>query len=1150
MMNVTRNTADFQALSTVSGLYALDQRFLSYLQEEDHDLYDQLIKLRAKMDLSPTFHSAFIMALAPHVESFVIGLFAIEQAAEQLQSRVLSHQPVLAFKQQFVLKRARRVISQAESFPAFDVLTEKVLNELGNYDSCDDLEMRIAQYGMHLLSDSEKNAPSIDQLVQWCAACLTTAEGKIFTQGWAAFALPQKRDFDQLVKTQASKEDASLQEVDPLTHRQREGFELTDKRMPLRERMAEVDYCVYCHKNDGDFCSKGFPIKKKEPELGLKTDPLGNVLTGCPLEEKISEMHLLQREGYSIAALAVVMIDNPMCPVTGHRICNDCMKACIYQKQDPVDIPQIETGVLTDVLSLPYGVEIYDLLTKWNPLRHTQYLPQDYSGRKVLVMGMGPAGFTLAHHLLMEGCAVVGMDGLKIEALPEHLINQPIKSFDSLTESLADRLVMGFGGVAEYGITVRWDKNFLKLIYITLMRRAHFQLFGGVRFGGTLTVDDAWRYGFDHLALAVGAGLPKELSIPNSLVPGMRQANDFLMALQLTGAAKENSVAPLQIRLPAIVIGGGLTGVDTATEVQAYYIKQITKIEHQYNTLLKESSANEIRSGFSKEQLVLLDEWLEHAQELKNERHKARALGNELDIISLVRRWGGVSVVYRQRMQKSPAYRLNHEELSQALREGIYYREQHQPLEVLVDQDGHASVLRCVLTSENEEGGSVPTQKHVDLPAKSILVATGAKPNVAYAFEHKDTFNRERFEYQSFQLEQNQLIPSSRDKTVKDDNIGVFTSYERDHYRVSFIGDTHPVFHGSVVNAVASAKYAYPKIMQALVKSPSLPSNMYSDFRKEMRTAFSARVVSVSRLSSDCVALEIMAPQAYDNTKPGQFFRIQQFESDSPNIGDKALCFPAIACVAIKCADRPGVLRFLIDEKLPNTEFVKYLQPMQSISLMGPTGSKTHIDADSSGLFIGDYTAIAHILSFATQFKMGKTQVSCILLLKSPDELVCLDALEAACEQLIVINQSDASISLRRDQDRVVNLNLTDCLQSHFKQDQWLWVHVIGSAEVLREVQCVRSQGVFSVSTRFVAAVYGPMQCMLKGVCAQCLQWQVDPETGKRTKAVYACSWQNQPMDIIDIDHMAQRNQQNQVQERLTRLWLGYIYSKNELPSV
>ena len=55
----------------------------------------------------------------------------------------------------------------------------------------------------------------------------------------------------------------------------------------------------------------------------------------------------------------MIAVDNPMVAATGHRICNDCMKACIYQKQEPVDIPQAETRTLKDVLELPWGFEIY-----------------------------------------------------------------------------------------------------------------------------------------------------------------------------------------------------------------------------------------------------------------------------------------------------------------------------------------------------------------------------------------------------------------------------------------------------------------------------------------------------------------------------------------------------------------------------------------------------------------------------------------------------------------------------------------------------------------------------------------------------------------------------------------------------------------------
>src|SRR6185369_7447214 len=108
---------------------------------------------------------------------------------------------------------------------------------------------------------------------------------------------------------------------------------------------------------------------------------------------------------------------------------------------------------------------------------------------KVLVVGLGPAGFTLAHHLMNDGHAVVGIDGLKLE--PLDLPFEPVKDVRAIYEPLGARVMAGFGGVAEYGITVRWDKNFLKIIRLLLERRKEFAMFGGVRFGGTLTLEDA-----------------------------------------------------------------------------------------------------------------------------------------------------------------------------------------------------------------------------------------------------------------------------------------------------------------------------------------------------------------------------------------------------------------------------------------------------------------------------------------------------------------------------------------------------------------------------------------------------------------------------------------------------------------------------------
>ncbi|HYQ92785.1 MAG TPA: pyridine nucleotide-disulfide oxidoreductase, partial [Candidatus Competibacteraceae bacterium] len=425
--NTTLQLRDFtfEELFQVEGLQRLDTRFLDRLETLDADLKRRLLAYRqATTPPPPLAVSELLLALAPYLEDFIAELFAIEPAVAKSRAATLSHDPALAFKKEFVARRARRYRNPIDA--SFAKLDAWLSAELG---AVPDRELAIARFAQRLLQDEQANADALEKLTQWCALALRDPNGRRTVAGWTSFKLPERIDHDKLVPLQRA-DTAGLERLQttPAHFRRRDGFKLTDPRMSARAVQGEVHYCIYCHDHDGDFCSKGFPEKKGNPELGFKNDPLGVTLTGCPLEEKISEMDWLKREGRTIAALAVAMVDNPMVPATGHRICNDCMKSCIYQKQDAVNVPQIETRVLLDVLELPWGVEIYDLLTRWNPLRQTQYLPKPYNGHQVLIAGMGPAGFTMAHHLTQEGCAVVGIDGLKIEPLPRRLLEQPVGS--------------------------------------------------------------------------------------------------------------------------------------------------------------------------------------------------------------------------------------------------------------------------------------------------------------------------------------------------------------------------------------------------------------------------------------------------------------------------------------------------------------------------------------------------------------------------------------------------------------------------------------------------------------------------------------------------------------------------------------------------
>ena len=125
----------------------------------------------------------------------------------------------------------------------------------------------------------------------------------------------------------------------PESHqRSRQGFGLTDCGTDLIGALDEANYCIECHNQGKDSCSKGLRDRKSGQ---YQKSPFGVTLAGCPLEEKISEANTVKAAGHPVGALAMIAVDNPLCAATGHRICNDCMKACIYQKQEPVDIPQI-----------------------------------------------------------------------------------------------------------------------------------------------------------------------------------------------------------------------------------------------------------------------------------------------------------------------------------------------------------------------------------------------------------------------------------------------------------------------------------------------------------------------------------------------------------------------------------------------------------------------------------------------------------------------------------------------------------------------------------------------------------------------------------------------------------------------------------------
>lgn len=702
--------------------------FLSFMANKSDVLVETYVDLQKRIKKGNEYSQSLI-DIAITIEEYIATFIQDTIGYEALKQKLLLEKSVIKAKTDFTKKaliRNRGILLGEKALENPIETLEDLCKQL-HITITADKELDFSNIALYIQSVSEDKQEDLIKKAEQIYFSLRE-KGKI--SNWISEFAANKLDYEHLEK-------ADIEEIDGIVsyssthHRKRDGFALTDRRGPTREITKHIDYCMICHEREKDSCSKGL----HEKDGSIKKNALGVDIKGCPLDEKISEMHFLRREGYPIAALAMIMLDNPMCAGTGHRICNDCMKGCIFQKQDPVNIPNVETSVLSDILNLKDGLELYGFLMQWNPLKVERPYALDYNGNKVLVVGLGPAGYTLSHYLLNEGFAVVAAEGLKVEsALDIYNLNKEsnLPSFkDVIEKELDERIISGFGGVSEYGITSRWDKNFLTVLQLLLERRKNFKVLDGIRFGGTITVDDAWKIGFTHIALATGAGKPTLIRLKNNLSRGLRKASDFLMALQLTGAARKESLSNLQISLPAIVIGGGLTAIDTATETLAYYPIQVEKFYENAKALL-EIDKDYLINTFDDEELSEANIFFEHGKIIHETRKKAKENNEKPDFLPFLKEWGGVTLVYRKNLQSSPAYRLNHEEINEALEEGIKIIENLNPVECILNDYNAIESVRFI--------DSTRSDKEIILPAKTVFVAAGTSPNITYEKEYPKTF--------------------------------------------------------------------------------------------------------------------------------------------------------------------------------------------------------------------------------------------------------------------------------------------------------------------------------------------------------------------------------------------------------------------------
>ncbi|MGZ8189095.1 MAG: pyridine nucleotide-disulfide oxidoreductase, partial [Methylosarcina sp.] len=578
-----------------------------------------------------------------------------------------------------------------------------------------------------------------------------------------------------------------------------------------------------------------------------------------------------------------------------------------------------------------------------------------------------------------------------------------------------------------------------------------------------------------------------------------------------------------------------------------------------------------VRSRYDREELGILDEFLAHGREIQAERQRAEAAGEQPNFQPLVEKWGGVTLFYRKGMNDAPAYRQNHEEISEALEEGIALAEGMSPISAVPDAFGH---LRAVEFDKLElESGRWNSKGHtVQVPLRNLYIAAGTSPNTIYQSEYPDTFVMDKWFFQRYQPEWTdgnvELVPMHDEAAPKLGKPAPLTSYQKDGKFISFYGDNHPVYAGNVVKAMASAKNGYPYIVKLFEKEltnlnpaaqPERDATLKQLFAK-LDAAFTATIVAINRLTPTIIEVVVKAPMAAEKFHPGQFYRVQNFEAHAPIVEGTVLAAEGLALTGAEVDKEKGTISLIALEMGSSSRLCATWKVGDPLIIMGVTGTPTEIPTGQTVLLIGGGLGNAVLFSIGKALRAAGNKVIYFAGYKYRRDIFKIEDIEAASDIIIwsVDNTPGAEpFKPTRPQDKTFIGNILECMLAYAKGELGDMpislsdvdhLIVIGSDRMMAAVKDARFNVLkpyLSKVQHAIGSINSPMQCMMKGICAQCLCKHVDAESGKEY-FVYSCYNQDQDLDKVDFPHLNARLRQNTVQEKLSNLWLDYLLEKQK----
>jgi hypothetical protein len=246
-----------------------------------------------------------------------------------------------------------------------------------------------------------------------------------------------------------------------------------------------------------------------------------------------------------------------------------------------------------------------------------------------------------------------------------------------------------------------------------------------------------------------------------------------------------------------------------------------------------------------------------------------------------------------------------------------------------------------------------------------------------------------------------------------------------------------------------------------------------------------------------------------------------------------------------------GLLSTIVLEMGGSSDLCTLLKPGEPVILMGPTGTPTETPSKTTLMLAGGGLGNAVLFSIGQQARATGSRVVYFAGYKKIIDRYKVEEIEKAADVVIWVCDEAPGFTPGRVQDSAFVGNIVEAMAAYGRGDLGDpqiplsavdRLIVIGSDGMMKAVQQARHSVLrpyLKPDHHAIGSINSPMQCMMKEICAQCLQMHKDPVTGKET-VVFSCFNQDQPLDHVEFGSLRSRLTQNGAQEKLTKLWIDH----------